>query len=150
VLYDAKLCYYGLYLAEYTKAYVQLSFQIAASIWWRRRTARMSMNCLDPTLSAQKRYALSYMSKSLKSLASYCTKPNVFSTWHTMLTVRQTNKNILFSAMQLLIDVTHLYFLFATHDCSIDYLSGPTRVTDRKDFNLKRKEADFWSLFIRR
>ena len=35
-------------------------------------TLRMSMNCLEPTLSAWTRKALSYVSRSLQSLASYC------------------------------------------------------------------------------
>ena len=35
-------------------------------------TLRMSMNCLEPTLSAWTRKALSYVSSSLQSLASYC------------------------------------------------------------------------------
>ena len=33
------------------------------------------MNCLEPTLSALNMNALSYSSRSLKSLASYCKQP---------------------------------------------------------------------------
>ena len=39
---------------------------------FKKLTLRMSMNCLEPTLSAWTRKALSYVSRSLQSLTSYC------------------------------------------------------------------------------
>ena len=46
--------------------------RIAKHCEFKKLTLRMSMNCLEPTLSAWTRKALSYVSRSLQSLTSYC------------------------------------------------------------------------------
>lgn len=41
-------------------------------------------------------------------------------------------------ALQSVIGSSHQHFLFATHDCEL-FRSGPTRITDRKEFNLNKR-----------